>query len=425
MTARNAAFLSLVRCEKAGKYTNLELDAAIRKYGLDESERALYTALVYGVTERAITLDYVISLFSSLPERKIAPAVRVILRLGVYQLLFLDRIPDHAAVSESVELCKRYSRAAAPFVNAVLRTVIRQKDGITYPDPAVRYGLRREVYEMWQEQYGAALAERIAGALNTPARMTLHANTLRLSAGQLREQIECETVQGVLCPDCVRLLEHMPVTDFAPLADGQCFVQDESSAYAASLLDARPGMRVVDACACPGGKSFAVALQMQNQGEILSCDLHENKLSLIRSGADRLGISIIKTRAQDAREYCPEFAEADRVLCDVPCSGLGVIAKKPDLRHKPLSEISHLPEVQYAILENCARYVRHDGLLVYSTCTLNRAENELVIGRFLAHHGEFAPALFDTPDGALGMRTIFPDEYGSDGFFVARLRRNC
>lgn len=421
MDARKAAFTSLLRCEKAGKYTNLELDSAIKKYGLDEAERALFTALVYGVTERAITLDSVITRFSSLGDNRIAPAVRVILRLGIYQILFLDRIPDHAAVSESVELAKTYCRSAASFVNAILRRTVRERESITYPTPAVAYGLREDLWQMWCAQYGEECTLRIARSLSEPKYLTLHANTLRMGAGELRRHIECESRAGELAPDCVRLCEGMPVTDFAPLEDGMCFVQDESSAYAASLVSAEPGMRVTDACACPGGKSFAIALQMKNTGELISCDLHENKLSLIESGARRLGIDIITTRAADGRVFIPALeGTQDRVLCDVPCSGYGVLAKKPDLRHKSVEETSHLPEVQYAILENCARYVKDGGMLVYSTCTLNKRENEQVAERFLVRHAEFSPAPFDTPQGAAHMRTVFPFEHGSDGFFAAR-----
>ena len=420
MQARKATFNSLLRCEKAGRYTNIELDSAIKKYGLEEEERALYTALVYGVTERAVTLDYIIGRFSSLPDNKIAPAVRVILRLGIYQLLFLDRVPDHAAVSESVELAKTYCRSAAPFVNAILRRTVREREDITYPTPAVKYGIREDMYGLFREQYGEAQAERICVSFCEPTYLTLHANTLKVSASELREHIECESELGSLAPDCVRLTENMPISDFAPLEDGLCYVQDESSAYAVSLLGAQPGMTVIDTCACPGGKSFALALQMKNEGTLISCDLHENKLSLCESGAKRLGIDIMTTRSADGRVFIPEYeGVADRVLCDVPCSGFGVLGKKPDLRHKSIGETEHLPRVQYAILENCSRYVKSGGVLLYSTCTLNKRENEEVAERFLCAHPEFEPY----PANGEYMRTIFPYEYGSDGFFFCRMLR--
>ena len=270
MTARKAAFTSLMRCEKAGRYTNIELDSAIKKYSLDEEERALYTALVYGVTERRITLDFLIDSFSDIKTSRISPAARTVLRMGIYQILFLERIPDHAAVYESVQLAKQYSRAAAGFVNAILRRTLREREEIKYPDKATEAGLRSDLYGMWCEQYGNAKADKIADSMAEHAYLTLHADTLRIDALSLRREIECGSTVGRLSPDCVRLTENMPVTDFAPLEDGLCFVQDESSAYAASLLDARPGMTVCDVCACPGGKSFSAALSMKNEGVIYS-----------------------------------------------------------------------------------------------------------------------------------------------------------
>ena len=423
MNPRKAAFLSLLRMEKAGKYANLEIDAAIRKYHLEETDRALFTNLVYGTIERAICLDYVIGCFSAQPLEKITPEVRVILRLGLYQILFLDRIPDHAAVNESVELCKAYRRSAASFVNAVLRRAVRERDGIVYPDPATEYGISAQLYQLWCAQYGQNVTERILHSLREPAYITLRANTLQITPEQLRREIECETELTQLCPGGVRLLENMPVSDFAPLEDGLCFVQDEASQYAAHLVGARRGMTVIDACACPGGKSFSMALDMQNEGKIFSFDLHSNKLSLIERGAQKLGIDIIETQASDGTIYRPELAQAaDRVLCDVPCSGLGVLRKKPDLRHKDLSQIERLPEVQYAILANCARYVKVGGRLLYSTCTLNRAENEAVVERFLIDHPEFVPDPFEESEQGF-MRTIFPYENGTDGFFIARIIR--
>ncbi len=422
MTARKAAFTSLMRCEKAGRYTNIELDSAIKKYSLDEEERALYTALVYGVTERRITLDFLIDSFSDIKTSRISPAARTVLRMGIYQILFLERIPDHAAVYESVQLAKQYSRAAAGFVNAILRRTLREREEIKYPDKATEAGMRSDLYGMWCEQYGNAKADKIADSMTEHAYLTLHADTLRIDAHSLRREIECGSTVGRLSPDCVRLTENMPVTDFAPLEDGLCFVQDESSAYAASLLDARPGMTVCDVCACPGGKSFSAALSMKNEGVIYSFDLHENKLSLIENGAKRLGIDIIKTEARDAREPSEVlFSRADRVLCDVPCSGFGVLRKKPELRSRAVSETEGLPQIQYDILDASSRYVKSGGLLVYSTCTLNKRENEEVASRFLREHGEFSPAPFYDSGH---MRTIFPFEFDSDGFFAARFVRN-
>ena len=420
MTAREAAYLSLLRCEKAGKYTNIEADAAIKKYSLEDSDRALYTTLVYGVTEREITLDHIITLFSSKKGKKISPEVKTILRLGLYQIMFLDRIPEHAAVNESVELSKKFARGTQGFVNALLRAAIRGKDSITYPDKATEAGVPNWMYDSFLRDYGKEKADEILSSLLTPSRLTLRCNTLKCDEESLIKSIEVPCEKTKYAPHGVRLCENMAITDFAPLADGYCFVQDEASQLAAGALEAERTMTVIDACACPGGKSFSAALDMENTGKIISCDLHENKLTLIENGAKRLGISIIETRAQDARKLIPDFeGKADRVICDVPCSGLGILKKKPDIRKKSEEEISGLCKVQYDILENCAKYLKQGGILIYSTCTLRKAENENITDKFIKSHGEYE---YVPINGDSGKVTIFPKD-GIDGFYIAKIKR--
>ncbi|MCI8590451.1 MAG: 16S rRNA (cytosine(967)-C(5))-methyltransferase RsmB [Clostridiales bacterium] len=421
MNARKAAYLSLMRCEKAGKYANLEIDAAIQKYELEETEKSLFTQLVYGVIERQITLDAVIRLFAANPNRKIPNEARMILRLGLYQILYLDKIPDHAAVNESVKLAKTFYQGAASFINAVLRRALREKQTITFPDKATEYGLSAALYQMWTHQYGAENAEKIAAGMLRKPTLTLRTNTLKTTPEILMQEIECPCKQTKTAPFGIKLLENMPVSYFAPLEDGLCFVQDESSQIAVWAAEAKPGMTVIDACACPGGKSFGLAMDMHNHGKILSMDLHANKLSLIEQGAKTLGIQIIETIAHDSTQYKPEWeAIADIVLCDVPCSGLGILAKKPDIRHKDLSTMAHLPALQYHILQTCSRYVKPQGVLLYTTCTLNQNENERVANRFLTEHTNFAPVSFYQGKSAI---TLFPFETETDGFFIAKFQK--
>ncbi len=418
MNVREAAYLSLVRIEKAGKYANIETDAAIKKYSLDDADRSLFTTLVYGVTERMITLDYIISVFSLRKKEKISCEVLTILRMGLYQLYFLDRIPGHAAVNESVKLSKKFARGTDGFVNAVLRAAIRGKDTLTYPDIATQYGVPKWIYDSFSRDYGMDTANKIVASLYEPTYLTLRCNTLKCTEEKLISDIEVESVRTKYAPHGVRLKENMPTTDFAPLEDGYCFVQDEASQLAAEAVGAEKGMTVIDACACPGGKSFSMALDMENTGRIISCDLHANKLSLIESGAKKLGISMIETREQNSGVFVPELEEAaDRVLCDVPCSGLGIMRKKPDIRSKSEDEIIRLPEIQYKILENCSRYIKPGGILVYSTCTLRKSENENITDKFINTHPDFEYA---EPDGK---RTFFPFEDGIDGFYIARIRK--
>ncbi|MCI8332796.1 MAG: 16S rRNA (cytosine(967)-C(5))-methyltransferase RsmB [Clostridiales bacterium] len=421
MNARKAAYLSLMRCEKAGKYANLEIDAAIQKYDLEEAEKSLFTQLVYGVIERQITLDYVIRLFAANPNRKIPNEARMILRLGLYQLLYLDKIPAHAAVNESVKLAKTFYQGAASFINAVLRRAVREKQNITFPDKATEYGLPAALYHMWTKQYGDETAEKIATSMLRKPTLTLRTNTLKTTPEAIMQEIECACMQTKIAPFGVKLLENMPVSYFAPLEDGLCFVQDEASQIAVWAAQAKPGMTVIDACACPGGKSFGLAMDMGNRGKIISMDVHANKLSLIEQGAKALGISIIETMANDSAQYQPVWKEsADIVLCDVPCSGLGILAKKPDIRHKDLSAIAHLPELQYSILQTCARYVKPSGTLLYTTCTLNQKENEEVAARFLQEQPAFEPVPFLYESSAV---TLFPFENDTDGFFIAKFRK--
>ncbi len=427
VSARSVAYFSLLRCEQNGRYANLELDSALRTYPLEGAERALYTILTYGVTERTLTLD---ALLSQVCDRALAtmdPRVRCVLRLGAYQLWYLDRIPSHAAVDECVKLCKKHGFAkAAPFVNAVLRAFLRKKDAFLMPnrdtDPVgylqFTYSFPAWICALFCRQYGFSRTEEILRAQNEHPYLTLHVNTLKTSRAALLARLAAEGISAEACtevPEAIRLCAPVAIPDLSPLAEGLCFVQDLSSQLAAQAVDAHAGDTVIDTCACPGGKSFAIALQMQNQGTLYSMDLHANKLSLIRSGAERLGITCIQTQTQDGCVCHPAFHKiADRVLCDVPCSGLGVMAKKPDLRYKTETEIARLPKIQAAILQNAAGYLKDGGKLVYSTCTLHQAENEDVVHAFLQQNPDFS---------LCEMQTIFPTMRGNDGFFFAVLTR--
>ena len=433
MDVRDAAYLSLVRCEKEGKYSNLEVDSSIKRYGFTGYDRAFYTALVYGVIEKQIFLDYVISRFSSVPPEKIEPALLPILRLGVYQILCLDRVPDSAACNECVELAKLHShRGASGFVNGVLRAVARGKEKLPLPEKgslsyySVKYSCPPWLCKLWADQYGEERAEGLLQGINRNPRITLRTNTLKTDREGLLERLRAE---GLACeptsysPVGVLLDEFTPVSSLTPLTEGLCFVQDESSQLCSLAVGARPGEFVVDTCSCPGGKSFGMAMAMENRGKILCLDLHASKLSLVEKGADRLGIGILSTAVQNGTQRREELlSKADRVLCDVPCSGLGVIAKKPDLRRKSPEELSRLPEIQYRILDTAASYVKPGGVLLYSTCTLNKEENEAVADRFLREHPAFAPDAENMPFGE-ARATLFPDEHGTDGFFMAKFRR--
>lgn len=432
---RQLALRSLVRCEKDGKFANLEVNAALRGANLSDLNRGLYTALVYGVAERALTLDYMISALSDRPIGELDAETKNAIRMGLYQLRFMDKIPTHAAVSESVEAVGRRSRG---FVNAILRAYLRKKDAIVYPERAdgfdrylsVKHAIPEAICRLWREGYGEDVAEALAEAANWQTPLTLRVNTGKTDAASLLAALAERGVEAEVHPVFADMLTVRGGGAISRLSDfieeGRFFVQDPASRACVWALGAKPGERILDTCAAPGGKSFSAAVQMENRGELLSCDLHKSKISLIESGAKRLGITILRAECRDGKEFVPADAEAyDRVLCDVPCSGLGVLAKKPDIRHRPLDGMDALCATQRAILATAARYVKAGGTLCYSTCTLNPRENEEAVREFLAGHPEFAPADFAVGPirSREGMYTFFPGPISTDGFFVAVMKR--
>lgn len=428
---REIAYKLLLRVEKEKKFASLALDAELDRQALSADERAFLTALTYGVIERKLTLDYLIAHYTGKSIGRLDLPVVILLRLGIYQMLYMDRIPDSAAANESVKLASRYAARTKGLVNAILRRVVREKDALPFPEGnspealSVRHSIPLWILESWQADYPDRL-ESLCEAVNVTAPLTLRVNTLKTDRDRLAATLPCKWELLADLPDAIRLTEACPISSLTALETGECFVQDGASQLAAVLLDAKSGMEVADVCACPGGKSFSIALHMMNQGKIHSFDLHERKLSLITEGAKRLGISIIEASAHDSSQTIDELVgKLDRVLCDVPCSGLGVLSKKSDLRYKDKASVEALPPLQAAILEASAPYVKVGGLLVYSTCTLRRAENESVVEAFLASHPEFSadPIEYHSISAPSGMLTLFPDGKGSDGFFIARIKR--
>ncbi len=424
MTPREAAMESLLAIERDGKYSNLEVGAKLSRNGWSDADRGLYTRLVYGVTEKRITLDYAAGQYSDRMPETLDPVVRAAIRIGLYQLLYMDRIPPHAAVDESVRLVPR---KASGYVNAVLRSFLRADGKVRWPDPepadfalSVRASVPLSVARHFLRLLPREEAEAFFEAIDREPPVCLRANTLRLTAGEVADRFS-GTVSS-LATDIV-LTDSFDDAVQVGVEKGDWFIQDAASRAATMAVGARPGETVVDTCACPGGKTFSMALDMRNEGRIFAFDLHRNKLSLIERGAERLGIRVIGTSERDARDPDPDLiGRADRVLCDAPCSGLGVLAKKPEIRYKELDETGRLPRIQYAILEGAAEYVRPGGVLVYSTCTLNPAENEEITARFLREHGDFSL----TPDDTLlpaGERTFWPHRDGCDGFYCARMTK--
>ena len=431
--ARQAALETLVRCRRDGAWSGAAIDSCIRKYELSRRDAALAARLCLGVLQNSSLCDFYLDSYCT---GRLEPKLRDILRMGVYQILFLDRIPPHAAVSEAVTLCREsgLSRASG-LCNAVLRRIAAERDALpeipgqgTASYLSVRCSHPLWLCERLVDTKGYDFAEAFLSRNNEPAALSIQVNTLRVgtedySRALQRADIPYRTPEPAGCIE----LEGGIAAELPGFEEGLFYVQDRAARLAVEIAGPERGMRVLDACACPGGKSFAAAVRMQNEGSILSCDIHEKKLGLVRGGAERLGIGIITTRAMDARCFDPELeGRFDLVIADVPCSGLGVIAKKPEIRAKDPETLRGLPEIQTAILENLSRYVRPGGVLLYSTCTILPEENEKVALAFLARHGEYRAEDFSLCgiQSRNGMYTFWPNVDGTDGFFTAKMRKN-
>ncbi len=435
MDARTTALSALIACRRQAAWSDGVLKEYIARDALDGRDAAFASRLCYGVLQNRMLLDFYLAQKVKGACSKLQPVVLDILRLGAYQILFCDRVPDAAAVSEAVEQAKRYAnRAAAGLVNGVLRTLSREKDTLRQPDDlATRYSHPQPLVELLAGSLSDGQLEPFLAADNTPAPTCLQVNPLRADAEEIRAALEEGGISytphpwldGAFLVSGTGSLEKLPM-----FRSGKVYVQDAAARLAAIASGVKPGMQVLDCCAAPGGKSFAAAMQMQNAGSIISCDIHVHKTALIEKGAARLGIDIIQAMQLDAREKKQEFlGRFDAVIADVPCSGLGVIRKKPDIRYKDLAPMQALPEIQRAILENVSCYVAPGGVLLYSTCTVLKRENEAVVRAFLSTHPAFSLESVELPERLRlensGMLTLLPQLHASDGFFISKLRRHA
>lgn len=433
VTAREAALFALGSYRSRASRPELVLAQLVKKQGMERREAALAYQLTNGVLQNMALCDFYIAQFCTVPLGRLEDQILDILRLSVYQLVFLDRIPVRAAVSEGVALAKKRSSRASGLVNAVLRRVAEQRESLPEPvgTPEERLSVRYS-HPVWLVRrltaaYGAETCEKILVADNREAAVTVQVNTLKTTPRALLEALGGIAEPHPADGTALVLQRAGDVTKLEAFQKGWFYVQDESAKMAVSALGLRPGMTVCDVCAAPGGKSFAAAVQMENRGVIRAFDIHENKLSLIESGAQRLGIDIITTSARDARTPAPELlGSADAVIADVPCSGLGVIRKKPEIRYKKEEELAGLPAIQLDILKNAAGLVKPGGTLLYSTCTILREENGDVVRTFLEENRNFAPEAIPLPapyGSENGAVTVLPTEAHTDGFYICRLKR--
>ena len=436
MTAREAALKALGAYRRSGSWSSLFLKNLFEKEKMDKRDAALAVNICSGVLQNMSLCDFYISAHCSTKQEKLEPIILDILRLSVYQIAFLDKIPISAAVNEGVNLAKKYSKKASGLVNAVLRKVASNKENLPIPDfgdtaknLSVKYShpewLVKELLKVLSENE----CEEFLLLDNTAPKLWAQVNTVKTTTDLVIESIQKQGYSAVkheLIPNCISIEGCGNVENLTVFSEGDIYIQDPAARLSVIAADPKENTSVIDGCAAPGGKSFAAAVAMKNSGNILSCDIHDNKLGLILSGAKRLGISTINTRCLDGRNRVEELLEtADTVIADVPCSGLGVIRKKPEIRYKDEKELFGLPKIQLDILSNLSGYVKKGGTLLYSTCTILKRENEDVVKAFLELHPEFYTEDFTLPIGSSqnGQITLWPQKYGTDGLFICKMKK--
>lgn len=438
MTARETALRALIAFRREGAWPEQYLKKAGTE--LSPEEAGLASTLTYGVLENRAYLDFLLDAFGSRPVGKLTPQVLDALRLGTYQLVFLDRIPASAAVNETVRQVRACGNSgAAGYANAVLRAISRalpdglppipRDDLLTYL--TIRYNHPRWFVGKMRKRLGDEGCEALLAADNETPPVTARVNTLKTTREELLPRLWGEGIparEHPWLPQAVTLDSAKLLLRSSALEKGLIYIQDTASQLCAEALDPREGEQILDLCAAPGGKTLLCAQKMGGRGTIVSMDLHPHRVELIEKNAARYGAECVRPMVGDAsKRMDPFLGRFDAVLCDVPCSGMGVIRKKPDVRYKDGDAVKALPAVQSAILENAAAYLKQGGRLVYSTCTVLREENEAVVSAFLERHPEFSREEFDLPGvGPVpeGEITLWPHVHGTDGFFIAKLRKH-
>ncbi len=415
--ARKVAVKVLVKIEKEGTFSNLAVTEALKNTELNPQDKSLATALIYGVLDRKITLDFILSKFLKNPVGKTDAFTLAVLRTALYQIKYMDKIPESAAVNEAVKIIKssKVSRNAG-FVNGVLRSALRTNvnlpDGDSPEDLSVKYSCPQWIAESFINDYGINNAKALLEESLKPAPTVLRVNTVKMDIDTVKNKLSEKDIEfkDGICENSLEITRGIDIAGSELYKNGFIYAQDYASQKAVSLLNPKGGDRVLDVCAAPGGKSFTMACLMKNKGEIVACDLYPHRAELIKKSAERLGIGIIKARVADGTVYDKNLGEFDCILCDVPCSGLGVIRRKPEIKYSTDGDLEALNEIQYGILTTASKYLKKGGKLLYSTCTLNSAENEKLVIRFQKEYNTFKLAY---------ERNLMPHIDGTDGFYCA------
>lgn len=424
ITPRERALLALYDVFYGGAYSNMAVKNQLRG-DISPVDKGFITQLVYGTVRYKLTIDYIIEKNSDIKLKKMSKFVLLILEMGIYQLYYLDKVPESAAVNESVKLSKRYAKRSSGFINAVLRAAIKNKDLLEFPKDRVKYlSLKYSFTEdMVKKFLELDFCEELLKSLNSEPRTTIRINTLKC------EELNIENAELYPSPlyKYAAYVKGIDVAQSREYQDGKFIVQDVAAMMPALALSPNPDEICVDVCAAPGGKTTHMAELMKNRGKIYAFDIHDHKIELINKNAARMGISIISAKCHNSLElYEPLVGKADKVLADVPCSGIGIISGKPDIKWNK-DDVGNLPEIQYKILENAAKYLKIGGELVYSTCTLYKEENECVVLKFLKENENFELVSIKIPSPIIyknsGYVTLYPNISDTDGFFIAKIKR--
>lgn len=439
MNARDIAFKVLLDIEKNKNYSNMSINKHFKDSNLSNQDRGLATEIVYGVVENKYYIDYIIDKLSKIKTNKMEIYVKTLLRMGIYQILFLNSISDYAAVNETVNLAKKKNPKISGFINGILRNVIRQKetigkinvkDDIDYL--SIKYSYDKWLIRNWMIHFGREFTEELLEANAERPSIYLRVNTLKTSRDELIEKLQ---EQGISASEVRGIEEAIKVENLKNIEnnslykDGLFTVQDISSMLVGKVMNPKENSLVLDVCSAPGGKTTHIATLMKNTGKVVSRDIYDHKLKLIKSSCKRLGLENVQVEDFDGMKLDQEsIGKFDYVLADVPCSGLGIIRRKPEIKYKSKAEIKDLPVLQRKILENASKYVKVGGSLLYSTCTILDSENIEVINNFLKENDNFELVPIDEVNVDLdnqekGYLKIYPNIHGMDGFFIAKLKR--
>lgn len=439
MKAREIAYKVLLDIEKNKNYSNMAINKHFKDVKISNQDRGLATEIIYGVIENKYYIDYMIDKLSKVKTNKMEIYVKTLLRMGIYQIMFLNSISDYAAVNETVNLAKKKNSKVSGFINGILRNVIRQKEEIgkvkTKDDVdylSIKYSYDKWMIRNWMIHFGKEFTEELLEANNERPNIYLRTNTLKITRDELIKKLEKQNIKAEkvnVVEEAIKVEHLKDIENNSLYKEGLFTVQDVSSMLVGKVMNPKENSLVLDVCSAPGGKTTHMATLMNNTGQVVSRDIYDHKLKLIKAASKRLGLTNVDVEEFDGMKLDREsIAKFDYVLADVPCSGLGIIRRKPEIKYKEKEEFRQLPPIQKKILENASKYVKVGGTLIYSTCTIQDSENIDVVNEFLQKNKNFElvpikEVNVDLENQEKGYMKIYPNVHNMDGFFISKLIR--